>query len=235
MAATLDGVNQDIDLTAHQAALETSQGALSLWFNYTNATLGAVMGWGEAGGTNFGDLRLGGNLTGGLADESIGWVGVNSTVEFYIRKGEGFYADGIWHNVIAVLDGIDNRFYMDGVKEAITFQNGNATSSNGFLTTANFDSIAIGRRFFSGSSLFFDGNVADVRIYTKFITDAEAKIIFESKGTDGITDTMKARYILNEGTSGATITNPIDYSGNSRDGSASNSPTYLEAPFRVSR
>ena len=81
-----------------------------------------------------------------------------------VRNGEGFYMDGQWHNAIVVMDGIENRIYVDGVKQALSFVNGNTSTPNQFINNTVVSNVAIGRRFFTGSPVYLNGSAIDVRI-----------------------------------------------------------------------
>jgi hypothetical protein len=230
---------QHVDLSSHAANLETAQGSLVIWFKYTD-TSGVMyaIGFGSPGTTDFGGLYMGGNLSGAYADESLAWglkSGNANKIFAFVRNGEGFYADGKWHCAIIVMDGASNRIYVDGVKQTLTFSTGGPTTGNALITTATFNSIAIGRRFFTSSFLPYNGSIFDVRIYdnTKYISDAEAKLIFEERGADGITKGLKARYRMDEQSDGSIMTSAIDISGNGYNGTPTNSPTIEAAPFKI--
>ena len=217
-----------IDLSSHAASLQTAQGSLSLWFK-TSTQSKALIGCGQSGGTG-GSMLFVGNSTGTYADESLSWFGDFNTMLCHVRLGHSFYTDDVWHNVIVVMDASDNRIYVDGVKQTLTFENGGLTTANAFLTDATFNVFYIGMR--QNSTLHFDGQLADVRIYNsnKYINDSEAATIYHSRGNDNITTGLVARWLMNEQPTGSTMTSAIDIGGNGYDGSLTTAPDVIDSP-----
>tara|TARA_R100001230_G_C5649435_1_gene154743 strand:+ start:98 stop:817 length:720 start_codon:yes stop_codon:yes gene_type:complete len=228
---------QSIDLSAHAGSLETLNGSLSIWFNSSDPSNNMyVFGFGDVGTAHFGGLIVGYNLTAGYGDESLMWAVRTSgftRILTVVRNGEGFYMDGKWHHFLVVMDGIDNRIYVDGVKQTLSFTHGSTSTSNAFITTNTFNNVAIGRRFYTGSPLYMSGSLFDTRIYTSSLDDKKAKNIYGGRGRDGIVKGLKARYRLDGGPSGSIITSAKDISKNSYDGNPVNDPVYEASPFKV--
>ena len=234
MAGSFDSASTEyINLSTHSASLQTTQGSISLWFKIPNTGINAAVGAGDSSGTAGSALFVGGNISSSYPDESLAWFGDGPVLRMYVRNGLDFYNDDEWHNFIVVADAIDNRIYVDGVKESITFGNGGATTSNGLLTDSPFNAVYLGLR--QNASLPINGELDDVRIYdsNKYISDAEAKIIYESRGSDGITTVLKARYLMREQGNGSTMTSSIDYSVNGYNGTPTNTPTIEASPVRT--
>ena len=80
---------------------------------------------------------------------------------------------------------------------------------------------------------YFNGIIDDLRVYSRGLTDAEAINYCNSKGNDGITGNLELHLRMNEGTTGSNITTALDISGNGRDGTGTNTPTYIDTPLRI--
>ncbi|MBU0615911.1 MAG: hypothetical protein KJ601_07500, partial [Nanoarchaeota archaeon] len=83
-------------------------------------------------------------------------------------QGTTLINDGEWHHVVGTWDGSDVDLYLDGVKEAI---NGQAGSPSGALQDVN-QNTAIGN-YNDGSDHYFDGNIDEVQIWDKALTDEQ--------------------------------------------------------------
>lgn len=221
-----------VNLSAHAASLETAQGSVSVWFRLSTAGLHTIIGAGQSGATGGSAFFVGGNMTGTYADESLAWFGDYPTLSMFVRKGTDYYNDGVWHNAIAVCDASDNRIYVDGVRETVSFDTGAANTANGLLTDATFDVFYIAAR--QNLTSYFNGQIDDVRIYdtNKYINDNEAKIMYENIRNDGITTGLKARWLMDEQSDGTAMTSAIDISGNGYNGVPTNSPTIEAPPFK---
>lgn len=103
----------------------------------------------------------------------------NTSYDFDMRilKGKEYYADNKWHNATIVIDGVDNRIYIDSVKEAVTFTFGSKTTLSGFC-----DTVCIGEH--TGSSAGYEPEgvfVDDFRIYATVLSAEAIKDIYETR------------------------------------------------------
>jgi hypothetical protein len=204
-------------------------------FKLPSTGLNCIFGWGQSGSTtNWGGIFVGGNFTGSYADESLGWI-INGRIGMYVRNGTDFYNDNVEHSLVVPCGDGNNRIYIDGVLQTVSFNVGSASTANALITSTSFDSLAIGKRFYPGSPLYMTGTACDVRIYdsTNYFGTNNAEIYHDNVGNDGLTTGIKARYRIDENSEGQTIINPIDISGNSYNGSPTNSPTYIATPLKI--
>ena len=235
--------SQYINFDAHAVGLETAQGSISLWFKISSSGLiNTLISGGDASDNNtYTPLYVGGNITGSYADESLNWVVYDNgatTISAFVRNGQDYYNDGVWHNCIIVMDGSDNRIYMDGSKQSLTFAGGAVNTANALLTTGTFDSFRTSGVWVSNVMYNkLNGQLDDLRIYdsNKYISDSDAKTIYNNRGNDGIITGLKGRWLMDELSAGQTITTAHDISGNGCDGTGTNSPTYSSAPLRTKR
>ena len=104
-----------------------------------------------------------------------------TTYDFDMRiiKGKEFFTDNIWHNACIIFDGMDNRIYIDGTKEDVTFVMGSNTTIN----SSFFDNIHIGEP--TNSEVGYEPNnqviLDDLRIYATALTLEDIKEIYQSR------------------------------------------------------
>ena len=104
-----------------------------------------------------------------------------TTYDFDMRiiKGKEFFTDNIWHNACIIFDGMDNRIYIDGTKEDVTFVMGSNTTIN----SSFFDNIHIGES--TNSEVGYEPNnqviLDDLRIYATSLTPEDIKEIYQSR------------------------------------------------------
>lgn len=79
-------------------------------------------------------------------------------------------ADGAWHHVVAVYDGLELRIYVDGVLDAQT-----AATSGGGVDTQS--ALKLGHHFGEYPATA-NGQLDNVRIYDRALTDAEVGALF---------------------------------------------------------
>lgn len=130
------------------------------------------------------------------------------------RTGSAF-ATGAWHHLVITKTSADAfaKYYLDGVLQSPSM----LISSVGF-NFGNANTLYLGGR--NGSSLMFNGRLADVRIYN--IASNSSGVTWLNtggvSGTDPGASNLKARYKFDEG-SGTTVG---DSSGNANHGTAVN-------------
>ena len=91
--------------------------------------------------------------------------------------GASYEGDGIWHHIVATVGVADNttELWIDGVKkETIT--------GVGTLNEAIND-VSLCQN--GGDASYFDGDVKDVAIYGRQLTDEEIDVIYNSGGASG--------------------------------------------------
>ena len=144
----------------------------------------------------------------------------NNRIDFYINntimwKNTSLsvtFANDTWYHIVLTYNGATSggankcNLYIDGVKETNT-AGSNTTSINS--STSNFD---IGRRHASASGYdrYFDGNLDEIALFDKELSQSEVTAIFNSgepndlTGHDGLTDWWRCGD--DDGGSGTTLT-----------------------------
>ena len=151
-------------------------GAISIWFKTSTNQNGTLVGWGDDGSVNFGSIQITADWTGGYADESLIAESYNATASqrAVIRRGNNYYANGIWNNVTAVFDDnyLNLMIYINGVLE--TTSNNGSSSGAPFLNVSTSTSyFNIGRRTYGAGTEYFTGEIGQVLVYGKILTAAE--------------------------------------------------------------
>ena len=77
--------------------------------------------------------------------------------------------DGQWHHLVAVRDGAKASLYVDGKL---------AASRNDIQGAVEPDTALIGGRLF-GEKASFKGLIDDLRLYTRMLSEAEIKTLYE--------------------------------------------------------
>lgn len=120
------------------------------------------------------------------------------------------------------------------------FVDGSLDTSDGVETTLMGNGTA--EDFFLGStsspSLYFDGKIADFRVYNRIMTTTEIAIIAGSLGKDNIVNGLIAHWLMNEGPDGGTASGAdslVDISGQENHGTPNNSPLYRAGRLKVAR
>lgn len=232
--------SQHVDLTSHIAGLKTPNGWMSFWFkSSTTGALHPVISMGNDTAPVWSVIKvyIGGGASA-WADESI-WFqyydqalsGTGPVLQFAVRHGHDFYLDGVWHHFLIKVDGA-NKIFVDGAEESVSFSHGSASTTDYFFTTTNADDAGIA---LSAWALGYPTcEIEDVRIYDNTIAPdlSIAKNIYYSRGCDGITNGIKGHWRLTGDGQGENMGTVVDLSGNGYDGTPTNTPTYIDAPFR---
>ena len=139
--------------------------------------------------------------------------------------GSGAISSGALIHIGATLD-IPNLFvkwYKNGVL-AYSHSVGAGAASAFDNTTA--DACIIGSSL-AGSSAFVNGILEDLRIYSGLLSDNAMRTIYESRGRDGITENLEARWLMQDAAVGAAPASIADMGLYKRTGTPSNSPLIM--------
>ena len=162
-----------------------TQGTLSLWFNIGSQTTQSLFAMTQGNLTsNDYCILYAGSTTTDYANESLSFFimsGASQYLSLFLRNGESFYMDNTWHHVAVVVDGTNNRMYIDGGSTAVTFGAGGATTNGMFTNVQGANTIRIGnRRFNSDNTLFTSGLMSDIRIYDRGLSQNEITTLYNS-------------------------------------------------------
>jgi len=129
----------------------------------------------------------------------------------------------VWTHLLLNYTGTTFRLYKNGVQDATA----------NYSTAVNLTGLKTIVGAYHSLNTSFNGKFFDVRFYSASLSLAEIATIYHSKGNDNINHDLELRALYNEGTSGATMTTPLDLSTNGYTGTPASSPTYLEAPLKI--
>tara|TARA_R110002110_G_scaffold205320_1_gene417590 strand:- start:1459 stop:5328 length:3870 start_codon:yes stop_codon:yes gene_type:complete len=178
--ASLDiGTNDFSISTWVKTSSETSQG---IYYKHTGnpATLGY-------------DIRI--TSTGGVI------VDLHDGVDRYYTSTSEVVWDGAWHHIVGVVDrdsAANTKIYMDGTSLTTT-----PVGTIGDVgTVTNATSVYLGSTFADTTKRYFDGSIADTRVYDDVLTADEVNYLYTSgkEGTDPTTANLVSQWLLDEGT-----------------------------------
>jgi hypothetical protein len=176
-ALNLDGEDDYVDLSPHVANIEgLNQGTLSGWFK--TETGGTTIFSISESSANNNLLRLNiGMTTSYYGDESLSTHlrrNNNKLLWMYVRNGEEFYTDNKWHHFAIVIGNGNNRIYIDGINQLLTFMYGHS-AMNEFSNINNPNRMHIGNIERSGhvQQRHFQGQIDELRIWDYPLSEAE--------------------------------------------------------------
>ena len=121
------------------------------------------------------------SLTFGNDISIVGWTS-GQGANFWGALASGTFADNKWHNVSALYDGGNSwtsfSIYLDGVKQ-VTTQLGAPTGSLANTTANLFIGAGLIGDIFSA---YFNGQLDDIRIYNRALSDSEIRILAQRPG-----------------------------------------------------
>lgn len=142
-----------------------------LWVKPVDATPIAAEMFISFGDVNGNEIYQLGIKPDGKAQAFFRVGGVN---KFQLETNAAAFLDATWTQIAIVQDGIEVALYVNGVKVAQTF----TISTDKTVWNANasgLDNVRVGCRNFNsgGNTLFFNGDVDDVRIFNRALTVIE--------------------------------------------------------------
>jgi len=175
---------------------------------------------------------------------SKGRIGFDNLADLHNRYGWTYNnpSENLQNKVIVLTvkydAGWSMKCWLDGADITAKFSPGSANEGTVTTIRSGIASHCIGSQANPTTERSFDGILGDVRIYNKFMSEAEAKTICFSHGNDNIVDGLVGRWLMDEkpdGTSASGANSVIDISGNGNHGTPYNSPIYRSAPVTITR
>jgi len=122
-----------------------------------------------------------GNFTSGSESESISiYVSGNNYLRAYYEKGDNFYHDGKWHNLIYVWGTNYHKMIVDNVNITNELRYENGSPNEGFSRIYNNPPTDIKLANRTRDFYFRDGYISLVKLYNRALSDAEIKQNFEA-------------------------------------------------------
>ncbi len=163
-----DGTNDYLNSSGVASAINGNQGTFALWARFNLGTLNdslahVIIGLGNsAGDKNYIDLRK---------------VVSNDFVFRYMRVGNAFEVKRAgmtgaetWHYYAAVWTATEIKFYIDGVLIG--------TTTNSAGSVGNLGQFRIGTRGFQAPYTFFKGQIDEVYIWNRALTESEVQELY---------------------------------------------------------
>jgi hypothetical protein len=145
--------------------------------------------------------------------------------------GHGNLVINTWYHMVLTISTSNLCLYFDG-DEYTEIDPGLPTLNNG----TGAGGLTFGTD--AGTADQFNGQLDDIRIYSRALSLNEAITMYNSRGHDTIIDSLVGRWMMNEGSLGQAVSgaNSVrDYSSNLRHGSPNNTLTYYESVINYHR
>jgi hypothetical protein len=153
---------QTVRLSPLPAALKVANGAtVSAWFHATTIDR---TGYSEIVSVGDGYILIMGRTQLGImkrtARSSYPWCPYSTTT----------HLDGRWHHLVGVASDTGLKTYLDGVERC-------STNNGAALAYSDTAELVVGRDPDPTYGYYFDGNIDDVRVYTRVLTPAEIAVL----------------------------------------------------------
>ncbi len=175
-ALSFNGTNSFIEL-AYSSQFVIPNGAISCWIKTSNDSRNTVLCFGGTNSLARFSIEVGDGSTGYLTNELVTIVtGAASTATVnrigYESTNRDELLDGTWHHIVVVAGAI-YKLYIDGEEKLLTM--GAGTNNGQFTDISGIDNFRIGSTNINsvGENVFFNGDIDDVRIYNRALTDEE--------------------------------------------------------------
>jgi hypothetical protein len=230
MAGKFNGTNQFIDLGPKSTTKSKSAFTMCFWIRGRNFV--DVDSWfSYSTGTSATAVRIGLKVVGAAAGGTVCRPEIRARatdaegLKTFSGSGTPISA-GSWQHVVGTVDYGANlcRVFIDG---ALNAQGAQAGGNFGAASTSNTDSLdaAIASRE-DGTTQFYDGDIADCRLYDRMLGPGEVSTIFAGRGFDFIMDGLVDRYYL-FGPEGQAISVVPNLGSSNVPGNSSNNPTFV--------
>jgi hypothetical protein len=192
---SFDGINDYVSI-ADDASLDigTSDFSISAWIKTSSETSQGIYykHTGSPATTGY-DVRI--TSTGGII------LDFHDGINRYYTSTNVVVWDGEWHHIVGVVDrnsAANTKIYMDGA--SLTATPVGTIGNVGTIT--NTQSAYLGSSFSDTTKRYFDGSIADARVYDDVLTSDEVNYIYTSgkEGTDPTTANLVSQWLLDEGT-----------------------------------
>lgn len=189
-AYSFDGVNDHIDFgDSSEFRMGTSDFTISIWVKYMGPQFATILEKRDGGSANFTQYSFGimdDPMFGGISPNT--WHFSRSSTSSDRSAGGGNLANGAWHHVVI------NHNYASGTS---VYVDNNLINTSTATVSGNYDianmPFVLGYSA-AGSTSFFNGELDDLRIYKRSLTDLEIDSLYK-ESTNG----LMAKYTFNNG------------------------------------
>ncbi|RYD66147.1 MAG: LamG domain-containing protein [Verrucomicrobiaceae bacterium] len=195
MAIALNGTSQYMRVVNNATFNITPAVTLMGWVNTTNTSLASSM-----------QRIVSRYLSGATANEQYGidiYQGmprmlIGTTTAVTAATGTSMVTAGQWMHICGTYDGSNMMLYQDANLVGTMARSGTITSSTGVLSVgADYNG--------STGTEFFQGQLEDIRIYNRALSQGEIETIYTCRGTGLIRNGMILNLLLDEQRAGATL------------------------------
>ncbi|MET0070595.1 MAG: Ig-like domain-containing protein [Candidatus Thiodiazotropha sp.] len=209
---SLDGFNDYVNLSPHITSFSgLSQGTISAWINTTSSAVQHIFSIYDRSSPNEADLGVDNGELFFFVENTGPGILLNVEADMTIN-------DGAWHHVAVTVDGSGNNLYVDGVQltgGALTYLNGNSSTSAFFSSVDFIDDMQIGSIDDSGSGIVnpFNGLIDEVRIYNRALTSSDiAELANQAPTVDSAGITLSEGQTVTLSAADFSVTDPDDSS-----------------------
>jgi len=199
----LDGSTDYIDCGAPAEILDDTQGSVVVWLKMdallSEDDVAVVLAACETGTDDFMwfNVRRRDAMFSGETHLEVN-SRISGNTNWLVADGA---LDTNWHCAALTSNGSTWKTFLDGIEKSLTpVPTGDYTNTGDWFGDRTFDAgvgLYVGARDFSGMNKFFDGYLADVRIYSVALTPGQIKQIYnEGLGTQ---DSLADLYAENNG------------------------------------
>ena len=210
---SLDGTDDQVDLSAHIASLSTlTEGSISAWFNTTDAGFNPIFSVTDSNSPDdYAYLEM---QSGRLLFEVRSG---GATADYTMQYGTPLN-DGNWHHVSITVDSGGNHFYVDGVEilagGGLTYAPGSTANTQFFDDVNNVNTISIGAFASSFSSTGrFTGLLDDVQIHDYALTSDQVALLATVNDAPSFHTPSFTAHTITTGADGVTSATMADVDG----------------------
>lgn len=130
------------------------------------------------------------------------------------------FAINTWYHVVFTFDGTNKGAYVDGAVDVAFGPNTNGTTgTSNMLTLGSSDwNLTQG----------MNGDLEDVRIYNRVLSQKEVQQIYNGEGQDFILDGLQHWWTMNQGAEGSTVVSEEDLIGKVNMTVVAGTPSYVK-------
>ena len=103
----------------------------------------------------------------------------NNSPTLYFFTNSSNFDNNEWHNIVVKVNSLGNYLYIDGnIITDLLYHTGSTTTQSWLNTINDLDSSSIGRRDWNSNFLNFEGQIDDIRIYNRYLSESEIREIY---------------------------------------------------------
>jgi hypothetical protein len=172
-----------------------AQGSISVWFKRDSNDQATATVFSLYNSTSLDHVTLRIPHTNGAWSETYtAFFGVRNNQTHLVQlttpneNNSEVLSDNLWHHLVVIIDGVNNRIYLDGIEQPSYYVVGGENTAS-FTNINNPNILTIGGEN-NENERYFNGCIDDISIYSRALTNNEIDAIFNSEND-------QANYICN--------------------------------------